>query len=61
VQRAYRARLKAAGKVLKLVDADTIADLAIVDRMRERLHDALSKLERREQDVSRLTTRNGVS
>jgi hypothetical protein len=58
IQRAYRARLKAAGKVLKLVDADTIADLAMVDGTREKLHDALSKLERREQDVARLTTRN---
>jgi hypothetical protein len=58
VQRAYRARLKAAGKVLKLVDADAVADLAMLDRMRERLHDALSKLEMREQDLARLTERN---
>jgi hypothetical protein len=58
VQRAYRARLKATGKVLKLVDADAVADLAMLDRLRERLHNALSKLERREQDVARLTTRN---
>jgi hypothetical protein len=58
IQRAYRARLKAAGKVLKLVDADTIADLAMVDGTREKLHDAVSKLERREQDVARLTTPN---
>jgi hypothetical protein len=58
IQRAYRARLKAAGKVLKLVDADAVADLEMVDGMRRKLHNALSKLERREQDVARLTTRN---
>jgi hypothetical protein len=58
VQRAYRARLKAAGKVLKLVDADAIADLAMFEGMREKLHNALLKLERREQDVARLEQRN---
>jgi hypothetical protein len=58
VQRAYRARLAAAGKVHKLLDADTVADLAMLDRMRERLHDALSKLELHEQEVARLTARN---
>jgi hypothetical protein len=58
IQRAYRARLKAAGKVLKLLDADTAADLAMVDRMRERLHDALLKLELRDEEVARLTARN---
>jgi chromosome segregation ATPase len=57
IQRAYRARLAAAGKVLKLVDADAIDDLAMLDRMRERLHDALSKLELHEQDNARLTAR----
>jgi hypothetical protein len=57
-QRAYRARLKAAGKVLKLVDADAVADLAMVDGMHEKLHNALLKLERRKRDVARLTTRN---
>jgi hypothetical protein len=55
---AYRARLAAAGKVHKLLDAAAVADLAMLDRMRERLHDALSKLEMREQDVARLTERN---
>jgi hypothetical protein len=58
IQRAYRARLKAAGKVVTIVDAEAAADLAMLDRMRERLHDALSKLEMREQDVARLTERN---
>jgi hypothetical protein len=57
IQRAYRARLKAAGKVLKLLDADAVADLAMIDGMRERLHGALLKLELREQDVARLDQR----
>jgi hypothetical protein len=57
IQRAYRARLAAAGKILKLVDAEAIADLAMLDRMREQLHDALSKLERRDQEVVRLEQR----
>jgi hypothetical protein len=37
VQRAYRARLKAADKVFKLIDAAAAADLAMIERMRERL------------------------
>jgi hypothetical protein len=58
IQRAYRARLAAAGKVLKLVDADAVDDLAMVGRLRERLHNALLKLELQEQEVARLTARN---
>jgi cell division protein FtsB len=58
IQRAYRARLAAAGKVLKLVDADAIDDLAMLDHMRERLHDALLKLKLHEQDNAQLTARN---
>jgi hypothetical protein len=53
VQRAYRARLKAAGKVVKLVDADF--DPAVV---RDKLHNALLELELRDQDVARLEERN---
>jgi hypothetical protein len=58
VQRAYRARLAAAGKVFKLIDAAAIADLAMVDRIRERLNGALLQLELRDQDVARLESRN---
>jgi hypothetical protein len=58
LQRAYRARLAAAGKVLKLVNADAVVDLAMVGRLRERLHNALLKLELQEQEVTRLTARN---
>ena len=71
VQRAYRARLKAAGKVVRLVDAraaagipdfdpakDGIFERQMVESMRDRLHDALSKLELREEVVSRLCDRN---
>jgi hypothetical protein len=58
VQRAYRARLVAAGKVVKLVEANATADLAMVADVRERLHHALLKLELRKQDVIRLTSRN---
>jgi hypothetical protein len=49
-QRAYRERLKAAGKVLRVIDADamTAADANAL-RM---------KLQLREQDVARLTARN---
>ena len=41
IQRAYRARLKAAGKVLKFVDADAAADPAMLDGMREKLLNAI--------------------
>jgi hypothetical protein len=58
VQRAYRARLKAAGKAVKLVDANAATDLAMVADMRERLHHALLRLDLREQDVARLESRN---
>jgi hypothetical protein len=58
IQRAYRARLKAAGKIVAIVDADVLADQTMFQGIRERLHAALSKLELREQDVARLTARN---
>ena len=62
VQRAYRARLAAAGKVVRIVDAVQPAPASIPDAefeaLRKRLHDALLKLERREQDVARLEQRN---
>jgi hypothetical protein len=60
VQRAYRARLRAAGKAVKLVDADfdSAEHRAFVAELRDDLHTALSKLELREQDAARLETRN---
>jgi hypothetical protein len=80
VQRAYRARLAAAGKVVRLVDAasvrpasatppmtaipdfdparDGIYERKMVGKLRDDLRSALLKLERRDQDVARLETRN---
>jgi hypothetical protein len=60
VQRAYRDRLKAAGKAVKLVDADfdTAEHRAFVATMRQDLHTALIKLEMRDREVARLTSRN---
>jgi hypothetical protein len=47
-QRAYRERLKAAGKVLRVIDADALTAAAALR----------VKLQLREQDVARLTARN---
>ena len=62
VQRAHRARLAAAGKVVRIVDAATLGLASIPDAEFEalctRLRDALSKLELREQYVARLEQRN---
>jgi hypothetical protein len=64
VQRAYRQRLKAAGKkvVTRLVDADH--DLAmqttLLAEYRDQLHNTLAKLELAVQDVARLEARNRV-
>jgi hypothetical protein len=74
VQRAYRARLAAAGKMVRLVDAVALAHPAampgfdpatqlICDRetfedMCTRLHNALVELEVRVEDVKRLEARN---
>jgi hypothetical protein len=78
VQRAYRARLAAAGKVVRIVDAtglvpsgpaltsipdfdperDGVYERAMFEKMRDNLHNALLKLELREQDVARLEQRN---
>jgi hypothetical protein len=80
VQRAYRARLAAPGKAVRVVDAvpvrplpvspalTAIADFdpardgfyerAMFEKMRDDLHNALLKLELREQDVARLEQRN---
>jgi hypothetical protein len=73
VQRAYRARLAAAGKVVRIVDAvpassaavdgfdpatQMICERSMVEEMRDRLYNALLELELREQDVERLAARN---
>jgi hypothetical protein len=80
VQRAYRARLAAAGKVVRIVDAGTIGSIPagavkssipdfdpakdgvferqMVASMRDRLRNALSKLELREEEVTQLRERN---
>jgi hypothetical protein len=80
VQRAYRARLAAAGKVVRVVDAvslrpasanlalaavpdfdparDGIYEREMFEKMRDDLHNALLKLELREEDVARLVQRN---
>jgi hypothetical protein len=76
----YRARLAAAGKVVRIVDSaavdpaparvslasapdfdpatQMVCDRAAFADMRDRLHNALLKLELREQDVRRLEQRN---
>jgi hypothetical protein len=58
IQRAYRERRKAAGKVLRVIDTWAEMTPAEIAEMRERLGNALLKLEMREQDVARLETRN---
>jgi hypothetical protein len=58
IQRAYRARLAAAGKVVKLIDPAANPDLATFVEMRDKLHNASLKLEMREQGVQRLEARN---
>ena len=74
VQRAYRARLKAAGKVVRIVDAtaspvpipdfdpakDGVFEREMIARMREQLRSALLKLELREEDVARLREGNAA-
>jgi hypothetical protein len=60
IQRAYRARLAAAGKVVRLVDTvrEDAPDLATFVGMREKLHNALVQLELQGRDVARLEARN---
>jgi hypothetical protein len=60
VQRAYRARLAAAGKVVKLVDAgfDPAVMSELIAELRDKLHNALGELELQAQDVARLEERN---
>ena len=58
VQRAYRERRKAAGKVLRVIDTWTTMTPAEIAEMREGLGNALLELELRQQDVARLEARN---
>lgn len=60
VQRAYRARLKEAGKVVRLVDArvDSSEIQRLMIEFRDKLQNALLKLELREQEIARLEARN---
>ena len=60
IQRAYRARLAAAGKFVRLVDTvrEDAPDLATFVGMREKLHNALVQLELQGRDVARLEARN---
>jgi hypothetical protein len=58
IQREYRARLKAVGKIVRLIDADDLSERETVLCLHDKLHNALLKLELREQDVVRLTARN---
>jgi hypothetical protein len=58
VQRAYRERRKAAGKVLRVIDTWAEMTPAEIAEMRERLRNALLQLELRQQDVQRLEAHN---
>jgi hypothetical protein len=58
VQRAYRERRKAAGKVLRVIDTWAEMTPAEIAEMRERQRNALLKPELREQDVARREARN---
>jgi hypothetical protein len=60
IQRAYRARLKVAGKAVRLVDAgfDPATPATLIAEFRDQLHNTLAKLELREQAVARLEARN---
>jgi hypothetical protein len=58
IQRAYRARRAAAGKVVRLIDTWTTMTPTEIAEMRGRFDNALLKLELREQDVARFDARN---
>jgi hypothetical protein len=70
IQRAYRARLKAAGKVVKLVDLSRIAadfspdthfvcERAAFEQLRYDFNTALLKIARLTEDFTQLQLRNG--
>jgi hypothetical protein len=56
-QARYRARLAAAGKVVVAVDASLIGPGGYRDTL-EKLHNAMMTLERRDETIKRLETRN---
>jgi len=70
VQRAYRARLAVAGKVVRIVDVnavpvpdfdpakDGIFEREMIASLREQLRIALSKMDVREDELARLRDRN---
>src|SRR4051812_45224192 len=68
IQRAYRARLAAAGKAVRVVRTDAIPDFdpgihVVVERtffaeQREKYHNAIMKIGRLEEDRARLDKRN---
>ena len=68
VQRAYRARLAAAGKAVRVVqleavsgsdlEADAIADRAYYAELRDKYHNAILKIEILQEDRTRLDKRN---
>jgi hypothetical protein len=58
IQRAYRERRKAAGKVLRVIDTWTTMTPAEIAELRGRLDSALLQLELRQQDLARLDQRN---
>ena len=59
IQRAYRARLKAAANPPGFdPDKQMICDRDVFTETRDRLHNVMLKLELREQDVGRLQERN---
>jgi chromosome segregation ATPase len=58
IQRQYRERRKAAGKVIRVIDTWTTMTPTEIAELRERLDSALLKLELCQQDVARLEARN---
>jgi hypothetical protein len=68
IQRAYRARLTATGKAVRVVqldaapgsdsEADAIADRAYYAELRDKYHHALLRIEFLEEDRARLDKRN---
>jgi len=58
IQRDYRERRKAAGKVLRVIDTRATMTPAESAKLREKLDRALRELTLRKQDVARLMARN---
>jgi hypothetical protein len=58
IQRNYRERLKAAGKIVRVIDTWATMTPAEIAALREQLGNALLQLELRDRDVARLDQRN---